>query len=309
MTLVNCFGLRSGKNVQNLFTVAKLGGLAFMIALLLSRGDFSLLATNFWPNSNLHFRPATFGVALVAVLWAYEGWHVVSFTAGEFKRPQRDLPLGLFYGTLAVVAIYLLASVSYYCVLSPADIERATRVADVAITRVSGGTAALFVAVLILVSIVGAANGMTLTGPRVYYAMGKEGLFFPAFARVHPRSHVPVFAILTQGAWAACLTLLGTFQEPFTYVIFTAWIFYGLAVAAVIVLRVRRPDIARPFRMPLYPWVIVLFVAAALAVAASTIASSPLHATYGVGLIVVGLPIYWMFVARNCNAGTIGPEV
>ena len=118
---------------------------------------------------------------------------------------------------------------------------------------VSGGTAALFIPVLILVSIVGAANGMILTGPRVYYAMVREGLFFRAFGTVSARFRAPVFAIVIQGVWAACLTLLGTFQELFTYVIFTAWIFYGLAVAGVIVLRMRRPELERPFREPGYP--------------------------------------------------------
>src|SRR5215469_11882441 len=171
LTVVNFFGVRFGKHVQNLFTLAKLGGLAFMIGLLFLRGHAHLLATGFWPTSNTDFHPVSFGIALIAVLWAYEGWHVVSFTAGEFKRPQRDLPLGLLYGSLTVAVIYLLANVAYYCVLTPVQIERTRRVAADAVSHVSGGAAAFFIAVLILVSIIGAANGMTLTGPRVYYAM------------------------------------------------------------------------------------------------------------------------------------------
>jgi basic amino acid/polyamine antiporter, APA family len=299
LTIVNFFGLRSGKSVQNLFTIAKLGGLLSMIALLLGRGHAHLLATNFWPAPNAKFHSASLGIALIAVLWAYEGWHVVSFTAGEFKHPQRDLPLGLFYGTLIVAVVYLLANFGYYSVLEPAQIMQTSRVAAAAVTSVSGSAAAFFITVLILVSIVGATNGMTFTGPRVYYAMATEGLFFRRFGDIHSRFHVPIFGILIQGVWAASLTLLGTFQELFTYVIFTAWIFYGLAVGAVIVLRIRRPDIARPFRMPLYPWLAVVFVVAAFGVALSAIVSAPLHALYGIALILMGFPIYGLFVVRK----------
>jgi basic amino acid/polyamine antiporter, APA family len=254
LTAVNCVGVRLGKGVQNIFAAAKLGGLALMIALLLWRGHIHTLAANFWPAWPVTLRPSHFGVALIAVLWANEGWHVVSFTAGEFKRPKIDLPRALIYGTLIVVATYLLANVAYFCVLTPAQISVTDRVAAAAISSVYGAAATLFITALILVSIIGATNGMILTGPRVYYAMAREGLFFEKFGRVNARFRTPILAIMIQGVWSACLTLLGTFQELFTYVIFTAWIFYGLAVAGVIVLRIRRPELDRPFRAPGYPW-------------------------------------------------------
>src|ERR1700735_1578322 len=299
LTAVNCFGVRSGKGVQNLLTLAKFGGLAVMIGILFLEGHSRLMAAAFLPASPLKLQPAHFGIALVAVLWAYEGWHVVSFTAGEFKDAQRDFSRGLFYGTLLVVVTYISTNIAYYCVLNPHQIQNTERVAATAVSSALGPTAAVFVSLLILVSIIGATNGMILTGPRVYYAMAKEGLFFGGVGTLNSRFRAPVSAIIIQGVWAACLTLLGTFQELFTYVIFTAWIFYGLAVAAVIVMRIRRPDIPRPFLSPGYPWLPALFTLAALGITLSAVISSPLHALYGVGLILSGLPFYAIFLART----------
>lgn len=306
LTVVNCLGVRSGKGVQNIFTAVKLGGVALMIGLLFLWGRPHSLVTSFWPQAPLRLQ-ANFGIALIAVLWAYEGWHVLSFTAGEFKHVQRDLPRGLLYGTLIVVVTYLLANAAYYCVLTTSQIQNTERVAATAVGSVLGGKAAVFISVLILVSIIGAANGMILTGPRVYYAMAEEGLFFQAFRKVSPRSHAPVFATLVQGVWAACLTLLGTFQELFTYVIFTAWIFYGLAVLAVIVLRIRRPDIDRPFRVPGYPWLPALFTVAALGITLSAIVASPLHALLGIALILTGLPVYGVYALKRRAKNVTSP--
>ncbi len=297
LTGVNCLGVRSGKGVQNLFTILKFGGLTLMIGILFLRGHFRLLAADLWPQPPLHLHAAQFGIALIAILWAYEGWHMVSFTAGEFKNVQRDLPRGLVYGTLIVAVTYVLANIAYYCVLTPAQIQQTERVAATAVGSVSGGTAVLLVSMLILVSIIGASNGVILTGPRVYYAMAKEGLFFTAFGKVSSRFHTPIFAILVQGVWASCLTLLGTFQELFTYVIFTAWIFYGLAGLAVIILRIRRPEIERPFRVPCYPWLPALFTLAAMGMTLNAVVASPVHALIGIGLILTGLPVYVVFIA------------
>ena len=297
LTGVNCLGVRSGKGVQNLFTILKFGGLALMIGILFLRGHFTLLTADLWPQSPLHLHAPQFGIALIAILWAYEGWHMVSFTAGEFKNVQRDLPRGLMYGTLIVAVTYVLANFAYYCVLTPAQIQQTERVAATAVGSVSGSTAVLLISILILISIIGASNGVILTGPRVYYAMAKEGLFFTGFGKVSSRFRAPVLAILVQGVWASCLTLLGTFQELFTYVIFTAWIFYGLAGLAVIILRIRKPEIERPFRVPCYPWLPALFTLAAMGMTLNAIVASPVHALIGIGLILTGLPVYFFFIA------------
>lgn len=305
LTSVHCFGVKSGKNVHNALTVAKYAGLAIMLGLLFYGGHFHLLRTSIWPRDGFHFRPASFGIALIAVLWAYEGWHVLSFMTGECSNSRRDLPRGLFYGTLIVAVTYLIANVAYYSVLTNTQIQHTQRVAATAIGAVTGGAgAAAFISALILVSIIGATNGMILTGPRVYYAMAEEGLFFSIFGRVNARFRAPVFAILVQGLWAAGLTLLGSFQELFTYVVFVGWIFYGLTVAGVIVLRVRQPELERPFRVPGYPWLPALFAVAALGITVSAIAASPIHAVFGALLVLSGLPLYALFVVRSKSART-----
>jgi len=296
LTGVNCLGVRAGKWVQNIFTVAKVGGLAAMTVLIFTRpGSLGGLKQGFWPQAPLAPAWMQFGVALVAVLWAYEGWHVVSFAAGEFKQPTRDLPRSLLIGVLIITVAYLLANASYYAVLTGEEIKQTDRVAAAAVTRVVGTTTAGFISVLILVSIFGAMNGMVLTGPRVYYAMAQDGVFFPAFARLSARYRTPTLAIVMQGAWAAGLSLLGTFQQLFTYVIFTAWIFYGAAVAAVVVLRLKQPGLPRPFRVPGFPWLPVIFSVAAVGITVSTIVSDPRHAVLGIALILAGLPVYALF--------------
>jgi len=301
LTGVNCLGVRSGKGVQNLFTILKFAGLTLMIGILFLRGHARLLTANLWPQPPLHLHAAQFGIALIAILWAYEGWHMVSFAAGEFKNVQRDLPRGLIYGTLIVAVTYVLANFAYYCVLTSSQIRQTERVAATAVGAVAGDAAGLLISLLILISIVGASNGVILTGPRVFYAMAKEGLFSPIFRKVSSRFHTPVYSILIQGVWASCLTLLGTFQELFTYVIFTAWIFYGLAGLAVIVLRIRQPKIERPFRVPGYPWLPALFALAALGMTLNAVVASPLHALFGTGLILTGLPVYIVFLVRRSD--------
>jgi basic amino acid/polyamine antiporter, APA family len=302
LTAVNCFGLRAGKTVQNLFTGVKLSGLTVMVALLLLWGHAHPFGKNFWPQAPVRLHAMHFATALIGVLWAYEGWHVVSFTAGEFRNVRRDLPLGLLYGTLLVVAIYLIANVAYYTTLKPEQIQQTDRVAASAIGSLFGSIAAIFISALILLSIIGAMNGMILTGPRVYYAMAKEGLFFRAFANLN-RFRSPFIVLLVQGFWAASLTLLGTFQELFTYVVFTGWIFYGLAVSAVIVLRIRHPEIERPFRVPAYPWLPGFFTLAAIGVTVGAVVAAPFHAVYGIALILTGLPVYAVLIRASKSNG------
>jgi APA family basic amino acid/polyamine antiporter len=298
LTILNCFGLSWGRGVQNGFAAAKLGGLALMVVILFTRGHSHFSQAMLWTGPFGGFHAVGFGIALVAVLWAYEGWHVVSFTAGEFKNAQRDLPRGLMLGTLIVALVYLISNVAYYFVLAPSQIQQTEQVASAAVGSVMQGPA-IFMSSLILICIFGSLNGLILTGPRVYYAMAEEGLFFSAFKKISRTFRAPVISILVQGIWAALLTLLGTFQELFTYVIFTAWIFYGLAVAAVIVLRLRQPELHRPFRAPGYPWLPAIFTLAALGVTLSAIVANPRHAAYGAGLVLTGLPLYALFVVRN----------
>jgi APA family basic amino acid/polyamine antiporter len=294
-TGINCFGIQRGRIVQGIVTVGKVAGLALMIGLLLHSGHVDTLKASFLPMRAANSFWLPFGVSLVAVFWAYEGWHVVSFTAAEFNFPNRDLPMSLLWGTLTCSCIYMLSNIAYYAVLTPAEIRQTDRPAATAVTYALGGSAATLVSVLVVTSILGAINGMVLTGPRVYYAMARDGLFLPQFARLSLRHRTPTTAIVVQGIWASVLTLIGSFQQLFTYVIFSAWIFYGLAVAGVIVLRIRQPDHKRPFLVPVYPWIPISFVLAAIGITLGTIINDPRHALYGICLVLAGLPIYAIF--------------
>ncbi len=201
-------------------------------------------------------------MALVAVLWAYEGWHDVSFAAGEIHNPQRNFPRGLVAGTLVIVALYLTANLAYLHVLSPSEIASSERVALTAIRKVAGEWGGKFLTAAIVCSILGAMNALILAGPRAYYQMAKDGLFFERMGDVHARFRTPVPALVLQAIWSCLLVLfIGGFSQLFTYVIFGGWIFYALAVASVVALRRKAPGMERPFRVPGYPWVPILFVA------------------------------------------------
>jgi APA family basic amino acid/polyamine antiporter len=287
LTAVNLMSLRESKLVQNIVMAAKLIGIAALGAMLFARGHAATLGAGWEVSTHAGF--LAYGPAVIAVLWSYEGWHVVSFTASEFRNPQKDLPRSLISG------IYVMLNIAYYSVLLPGQLVGTGSAAASAIQSTYGGSATRLVSLLILTSILGAMNGMILTGPRVYYAMARDGVFFASLGKTTARSKVPALAIVVQGVWASVLTVAGTFQQLFTYVIFTGWIFYGLAVFGVVIFRHKFPQQTRPFRTPGYPVVPILFVMAAAGVALSAIVSQPKHAAIGIAFILVGLPLYFVF--------------
>ena len=297
-SLLNLVGIRVARAVQNIGTIAKLIGITLVFGLLVMRGHSGFLALSF-PSHPSSSQVVSFGVALIAVLWAYEGWHVVSFTSGEFKSPARDLPRSLAWGTLIVTAVYLSLTIAYYSVLTPNEVSGSASAANSAIKAAWGQNALMLVSAVILTSILGSLNGMILTAPRVYYAMARDGIFLRAFGNISKRYRVPVLAITVQAVWSSALTLMGTFQQLFTYVVFTAWIFYGLTVAGVILLRRRAIAPLASFRTPGYPWIPVAFVLAAGGITLSTVLSDPLHAFYGIGLVMIGVPLYLAFQASQ----------
>lgn len=302
LTLVSCIGVRSSKLVQNVIASTKVLGLAGMILLVCLRGTRPIHL--FEPTAGLSgptlfgVSLAGFGVALIAVLWAYEGWHLVSFVGGEMKATQRDLPRSLYYGTAIVMTIYVVANIGYYHVLSPAEIRNSNAVAALAVGRLLGPIATSIISILILVSVLGTLNGLILTGPRVYYAMAQEGVFLRAFGRVSERYRTPMVALVVQGVWSTVLALSGSYEQLYTDVIFTAWIFYGLAAAGVLVLRRTQPGLPRPFRVPGYPWVPLAFSIAAAGLTISTLIARPVGSTIGLAFIGVGIPVYLFWAAR-----------
>jgi APA family basic amino acid/polyamine antiporter len=301
LTTINCFGIRVGKLTQNLIASAKIIGLASIILLLWIRGSRPI---HFFETPGVGGSAASLtgiGIALVAVMFAYEGWHVVSFVAGEMKRPQLDLPRGLVYGTLIVMLIYVAANFGYYRLLSSGEIRGSDALAAYAVGKVLGPGASIVISSLILISILGSMNGLVLTGPRAYFAMARNGAFPRVFGELSSHYRTPVIALIVQGGWAAILAISGSYQQLFTAVIFTAWIFYGLAVAAVLVLRRTEPCIERRFRVPGYPWVSILFCAAAVGLVLSTVVERPGGAAIGVGLVAIGIPVYFYLVRRSTN--------
>jgi basic amino acid/polyamine antiporter, APA family len=293
LTVVSCLGIRGGKLVQNLIAVAKVGGLAGIILLLRAKGSRPI---HFFERPvSAHgpaFSIAGFGIALVAVLWAYEGWHVLSFIAGELKKPKVDLPRSLLYGSAIVMLIYLAANLGYYHTLSAEYIRGSNAVAALAVGTLLGPIGANCISILIVVSILGSMNGLILSGPRVSFAMAREGIFPAVFGRLSARYRTPIVALAVQGVWAAMLAASGSYQQLFTDVIFTAWIFYGLAVAGVLVLRRSQPHITRSFYVPGYPWLSLLFCFAAAGVILGTLIARPIGALIGIGLVATGIPVY-----------------
>jgi len=295
---LNYLGVQVGGGIQVTVTVVKILLLAAIIGIGVgtSRGS----AANFTSSTGAAAGVTGFFGALVAALWAFDGWNNVSMVASEIKNPQKNLPLALIAGTLVVMAIYLLANVAYFYVLPAPDAAASERVAAEMMRRILGQGGAGAVSVAAMVSIFAALNGSILSGARVPYAMARDGLFFAPLARVHPRYRTPAVSILVLSAWSALLVFSGRYKELFTYVIFANWLLYGMTAASVLVLRKKRPDLERPYRTAGYPTVPVLFLFGACCLIFSTLFDSPRESLMGLVLIFLGLPFYfhWKRLAR-----------
>lgn len=296
---INVRGTRLSVVAMNLATALKVGALAFLImALPLAAGPRPAETT-----PPLHFDMSllsAIGLAMISVLWAYEGWGYVTFIAGEVKDPQRTLPGGLAIGTLALVVIYTLANLAYVAALGPAGVAASTRVAADAVNAVFGPRAATLIAIPIIIAMTSAAHSVLLTMPRVFFAMARDGVFFARLGEVHPRFGTPALAIVTGGIVALVLAMLGTFNQLLSLVTFVAWVFYGLAGASIFVFRRRMPGASATFRVPGYPVTPFLFVVSAAAIVGNAIYSQPpMQTVLGLGLVGLGLPAYWIWSRRQ----------
>jgi amino acid transporter len=296
----NYVGVRTSSLVLNLTTLAKYGGLLFIILLALAIG---------LPRTGGHFSPAVppgsfhiaaFGLALVSVLWAFDGWADLSFVSGEVRDPRRVLPRAIIIGTLAVIAIYLLANVAYLAVMPVEEIRSSKLVAADVAQRLIGAPGVVFVAVTVMLSTFGTLNATLLTAPRVFFAMADDGLFFRPVARVHPRFGTPYVAILLATGLGVLFVLLRTFEQLADIFVTAIVPFYALAVGSVFVLR-RRAGYAPPFRTPGYPVVPALFILATLFLLANAILdpTSRWGTLAVLGVIVVGIPVFYLTVGRR----------
>lgn len=305
LTAINHFGLREGAGVQNAFTVLKIGSIAaFGVLGLLVHAPVRGALTAPLPAA-LH--PATapgalitaFGVAMIAVLWTYDGWYALTCSAGEIRDPGRNLPRGLIYGTAAVTGLYLLLNLAYVRALPVAAMARSDRVGEAAAAVLFGPTAARLVSLAVLISTFGCLSATILYSSRIYQPMAADGVFFPALATIHPRYRTPTASLWAQTLWTVILTVSGTYEQLYTYVVFASVLFHAAAATAVFVLRRRRPRVAVPYRTWGYPVVPALFILACLLLVGNTLVQRRGESLWGLGLVALGLPAYAVFSRRR----------
>jgi APA family basic amino acid/polyamine antiporter len=302
LTAVNCFGVRAGSNLQSAFMVLKIGAIAMLVL-------FGLTAPAAAPTGSPAGEVSAvtvsgFGAALVPVLFAYGGWQTATFMAGELRSPRRDLPLGLLFGVAGVVVLYLLVNVVCIRVLGMNGLAATTTPASDVMRAALGEGGAGLIAAGIAISALGFLSQNLLTGPRVYFAMAEDGVFFRSVATVHPRTRVPVIAIALQGAVASALALTGSYERILGYVVAVDWLFFGLTALALLVIRGRDGTGSQPlFTVPGHPFTTLAFVAGAWLIVANTVYRFPLDALAGIGLLAAGLPAYYLWQRRKEVAG------
>jgi len=300
VTIINIIGTRKSANVQNWTTGVKVGALVLMSAALLTLGDgFSPASGSLLPDTINTSLLSGVGLAMVAVLWAYEGWQYVTYSAGEALNPQRTFPAGIAIGTAALIVIYLLANVAYLSALGPARAAQSEKIAAEAVAMMMGPAAGKLIAAAILVSMFSAANAIILTTSRVYFMMARDGVFFRRFGEIHPRYGTPWLAIGWSAVCAIAFALSGTFEQLLTYVVFAGWIFYALGAMSIFVYRRRHPEMPRPFRVPGYPWTPILFILSAAAIVLNTLVSQPGRAMVGIAAVLLGTPVFFIWKARR----------
>jgi len=297
LSALNCAGVRPGSRVQTLLTGAKVAAILIVVVVGLAFGHAVPPTTGGVVASDAGFL-REFLLAMVAGLFAYGGWHMVTYTAGETRMPATAIPSALVIGVAIVTACYIALNLVYLRVL-PLDVVRSsTRVAADAADAVVGRGGSTVLAVLVMVSSAGALTGIVLTGPRVYYSMAQDRLAPPWLGHIHATYHTPSKAIAAQAIWSSALAATGVYRQLVTRVIYTEWLFFAVMAAGLVVLR-RRPGYAPAYRTWGYPAVPVVFILASLAIVVNQFAIDPREAAVGLGLVLLGVPFY--YYVRHAN--------
>ena len=336
LSVLNIFGVKTGAAVQNVFTFAKTAALLGLVLLgiFVGRNAQAIAANfgaNFWRNAGWHaLHPVQVGVggpialvgtitiiavAQVGSLFSSDAWNNVTFTAGEVRNPQRNLPLALALGTGAVILLYVLANFVYLSVLplagdptehdpGPAFSTPEDRVATAVMQQIFGPVGAQIMAIAILISTFGCNNGLILAGARVYYAMAKNGLFFRSAGELHPKYHTPAHSLVMQCVWTCILCISGSYGQLLDYIIFAVLVFYILTIAGLFVLRVKRPDEPRPYRAIGYPVLPAMYILMAVFIDVVLLRYKPQYTWPGLIIVLLGIPVYFLWSRRNQQAST-----
>jgi APA family basic amino acid/polyamine antiporter len=294
---VNYIGIESGNRLQAVLTVIKIAALATLPIVALALHPARPSVTPVVPDVASPAR--AFGVVMIAVMWAYEGWYYLPFCAGEVTDAQRTVPRALVLGVLSLIAIYLLVNIAYMLALPLNEISGTERIAEKAVSALVGTAGARLVAATVVVSTLGCNAAGVIALSRACYAMAADGLFFRCAAAVHPVYRTPHVAIVLTCVWAALLTLTGTYEQLYTWVTFASVTFSVLGGLAIFQLRRGRPDAPRPYRVQGYPVIPALFIAGSSVLVVNTLVEKPTEALIGLGLVALGLPAYWYWSRAN----------
>ena len=299
LSALHCLGVRQGTLTQNILTVLKIGALLGIIIFgaLFGKGDMAHFQPLFdWQKiGNL----SVFGAAFIPVIFAYSGWNAVTYIAGEVTDPGRNLPRALLCGTLLVILLYLAINAVYIYAVPVTEMKGALRMSEVATTALFGYQTSALITAIITVSILGSLNAVTMIGPRIYYAMAKDGVFFHGLTRIHPTFGTPTRAILLQALWTCLLLLTNTWGTLFTYVSVVITMFSALTVGSVIVLRFKRPDLKRPYKLWGYPLVPILFILIHAWIVWGSVTEKPVDSLIGVFIVALGIPAYLIWRSQG----------
>ncbi|MDP9161212.1 MAG: amino acid permease [Acidobacteriota bacterium] len=310
VTWINVIGLRRGAVLQNLATWAKFSSIAAFVILgfTVGKGDWRHFTARAWTTPqgltmgmSLGQLLSAFGVALIAVFWAYDGWVYITWVAGEVKNSRRNVPRAMISGVLVVGVIYVAMNMIYLYALPLSEVAKHETIAHAAAIALFSPGAAIWLSAMIALSCFGAMASCVLSGARVYYAMAKDGVFFQRMGTIHPKWRTPAFSLIGQGVWAGVLTVSGRYDQLYTYVMFMMVLSYTLTVAALFVLRWRRPDIPRSYRCTGYPWLPGIYIILGMFWTINTIVQRPREALAGTLIVLLGVPgyLYWKRTSKN----------